>query len=113
MKTVAQQFKESLKKERNVLSKEYGLLVDSVSIEDVADAFRVDVYDFYADYNIPGTEYDVETHPMEPNYIFVSFGHLRGKLPQEPTEQTRPIRKWFATFLPGAKLTWGVIKTER
>lgn len=55
---------------------------------------------------------EIETHPFDDKYVFISWGDIEKDMPEEPFSSLQ-IRKWFKSQLPKAKLKWQIIKTER
>lgn len=95
----------------NVQSIEFGLLINKVTYEEIGKAANHKPEGYWDDcvriYNLV-----IETHPWNPDYIFVSWGELGDTVPEEPP-RAKQIRKWFEKRLPKAKLKWQIIRTER
>ena len=62
---------------------------------------------------IPGTSLEVETHPHNENYVFISWEDVSDScIMVEPEKEGQLVREWAEDF-PSIKVKWGIISTER
>ena len=109
----------------NEKSEEYGLLIEEISYDDIRKAGAKSDSDAERDPDHCVSVYGmwVETHPWNPDYIFISFlpdnecfgtDRYGKRLPiPRQTPRAQQIRRWFRRHLPKTRLKWGVIFTER
>jgi hypothetical protein len=93
----------------NIRSYEYGILVTGCSYSKLKKIFPVEkgLFDGFATFNGK----DIETHPWNPKYIFVSYGDAK---PGKAIPKHRGRVAAFQKILGNAgKAKWGVIETER
>ena len=102
--------------ERNEQVKEYGWRVKT---EMPAPLSNVEDDDIFDRPEIDGLS--LETHPMDPDYVFIAFNdpdsfdveEAPKHLPSEPVKLRAKVEKFVKRLIPDAKLVWSFIKTER
>ncbi len=104
----------------NVKSIEYGWLLKDHGFEHPRQMLGLSLHE-RGPFQIPGTEevglygecLCLETHPWQPDYMFVSMDDVGEEIPKEPEEIGRKVRAWIHDKCPRAKVIWGIIHTER
>jgi hypothetical protein len=92
----------------NIKTVEYGLKINNITYDDITLILPLSSDDICSE--IYGMT--IETHPWNPDYIFISWGELEEDFPKKP-KRANQIIKWFKKHLPKAKLKWQIIYTER